>query len=351
MTHPLEQELTRRFRRVRRTRGRNGLELRICCPFCRDRKFHMYVNAEKHVYNCYKCMKSGKLQDLIGETAFVLPKTPVELEPPPLREIKAPGTLVSLLHLGYDNPAVQYLTQTRKRPFELEELEKVYGACYCSQGRKIRTSDFEFDTTNTLVFPVWMNQKLVGWQARLLYDPEKLTDKECEAMGFGKDEDGDWKRPPKYLTSPGFAKGSALYNFDVARKYDYVVVTEGVFDAMSVGGPGVATFGTGISDQQCTLLKTYWNTVIILLDPDGTDKAASDVFNAIHRAVNVVHVKLKGYKDPGDAPRDEIWRQISDQITHYRKLHSTLVDDGLNVRRGAGATATQDPDSKWNIVG
>ncbi|MGB9812464.1 MAG: DUF3854 domain-containing protein [Thermovenabulum sp.] len=38
-------------------------EIRICCPFCGDKKYHMYVNLEKGVYNCFLCGAKGKIKD------------------------------------------------------------------------------------------------------------------------------------------------------------------------------------------------------------------------------------------------------------------------------------------------
>jgi hypothetical protein len=61
-----------------------------------------------------------------------------------------------------------------------------------------------------------MDGKLVGWQSRLLYTPDNMTDDECEAMGFVKDDDKDWVKPPKYWTSPGLEKGRVLFNYDWA---------------------------------------------------------------------------------------------------------------------------------------
>jgi DNA primase len=159
--------------------------------------------------------------------------------------------------------------------------------------------------------------KLVGWQARLLYDPDKLTDDECEARGWPMDEDGaKRKRPPKYMTGPGFRKASSLFNFDQARKYPYVVVCEGVFDAMSVGPCAVAALGKELSQQQVMLLKSYWDCIILMLDANVD---ASKLEAQLSGDVTTIPVRLIGYKDPGDAPRDEIWAQICEAM-RQRKM-------------------------------
>ena len=337
MSKSVEELLRQKFAKIRKTKGRNGLELRICCPFCpdRDTKFKMYVNPQKEVFNCYKCNKGGSLRQLLGEiySPGMRNTVPAPIKEEPLPEdIRSPGFTVPIDALDPLNPAIVYLTRTRKRPFDVAELARDYGVRYCVQGEKFFAGDSMFDTSNTLIFPVWMFGRVIGWQSRLLYDPDKMNDDQCAALGFTKDEDGDWNRPPKYLTSPGFRKGRVLYNFDTARKFPYVVVTEGVFDAMSTGLPAVASFGTGISESQCRLLKTYWETVIIALDPEGTDKQTEYLFNELHRAVEVIHVKLDSYHDPGDAPRAEIWRQVSAVAEHARKTHNAVLQDGFRYR-------------------
>ena len=352
----LEQVLRAKFRKVKKAKGASGLELRICCPFCpeTDRKYHMYINPQKEVYNCWRCHKSGTLRSLLGElysSDFQQERAmAVQRDEPLPEDIMSPGLTVPVNSLDSVHPAIEYLTRIRKRTFDANELFTSFGVRYCTHGDKIHLQNqgCDFDTTNTLVFPVWMFGKIVGWQSRLMYDPDKLDDSACEALAFRKDEDGDWCRPPKYLTSPGFKKGRVLYNFDLARKYEYVVVTEGVFDAMSAGPCAVATFGTGISEQQCRLLKSYWQTVIIMLDPDGTDQATEDLYNELHRAVNVVHVKLKGYKDPGDCPRDEIWRQVSATARNLRLTEKTLVLEGITARQ---VDKRDNMRKLWTLVG
>lgn len=34
-------------------------EVRVCCPFCGDSKYHLYLNTDKQVFNCYRCGEKG----------------------------------------------------------------------------------------------------------------------------------------------------------------------------------------------------------------------------------------------------------------------------------------------------
>jgi len=323
----VEQLLRSKFRDVKRGRGKNGTEYKVNCPKCGG-KFKLYINPtyKDGVFNCYKCAHSGPLRQLIGE--FISNDAPVAapVNAPLPDNVVSPGNTVPLEGLGSNNPAIQYLTHTRKRAFDPTYLSREYGARYCYDGKEFFAGGSVFNTTNTLIFPVWMMGNLVGWQSRLLYDPDSLSDDQCAALGFPKDGDGKHPKPPKYLTNPGLSKGRVLWNFDMARRYKFVVPSEGVFDAASIGHPGVCTFGTGISDDQARLLKDYWEAVIIMLDPDGTEAQVQKLVGNLRRAVLTVPVRLSGgYKDPGDTPTEEIWRQIVAEIDNQIRVKNTLA--------------------------
>ena len=299
----LEAELSKRFGRVTPSQGHNGLELICDCYVCGEHK--LSVNAVSGIYKCWRGCCSGTVQKLLNKK---LPMTTA----PAKKTVRHlgyldPGTLVSLTSVGDDNPAAVYLTS---RGFDYRALGTDFGMCYCSSGRKFAHG--LFDTTSTIVIPVTVGGKQIGWQSRLLYDPDKLDDSRCAMLGFQwNPEKGKYVRPPKYLTMPGMDKREILWNFDNARRSDTVVVTEGVFDAARVGKCGVATFGKAVSDTQVGLLQQYWKHVVLLLDPDAM-RETGRVRAMFGPTVDVVTVKLVGYKDAGDTPRRELWSQILD---------------------------------------
>ena len=343
----VEQLLRRKFgdTRVRKTRGRNGVEFRVCCPFPHgpdgpDRKYKMYINPERFggVYNCYSCGKSGRLSEFIGEFNNMARQPVAQVRDEPLpADVQGPGYTIPIDELPADHPASIYLERVRKRPFDRVELSRDYGVRYCLKGRTYGSGEkgFWYDTSNTLIFPMWMMGRLVGWQSRLLYDPDKAScdDAACAAMGFPKDHEGQWIRPPKYWTNPGLPKGRILFNFDNARKFRHVVVTEGVFDSMSVGLCATAALGKGITENQIRMLKTYWDTVILLLDPGDADretaKIAADMMTS---GVEVIPIHLKNYHDAGDTPREELWRQITETV-RQRNLDAAAAMDNCNRER------------------
>jgi 5S rRNA maturation endonuclease (ribonuclease M5) len=178
-----------------------------------------------------------------------------------------------------------------------------------------------FDTTGTIVIPVTEDGSDVAWQCRLLYDPDSVEESMVPYMGWRYDEaKGRFLKPPKYFTMPGFDKGLKLFNRDNAKRFPFVVVTEGAFDAMSVGVSAVAAFGKGLTDAQVSLLRE-WPAVVLLLDPDAAGEQ-----DALERRLTgrtpgrggfckssgtrVVQVRLKGYKDAGECPHGELVGQI-----------------------------------------
>ena len=346
MGKELFSRLQARFGKVKSSRASDGhYEYSICCPFPhkshKDNHFHLSIHSEKGVYRCWSCNRRGHVSDLISTDGveFQQPRETVAAitSVDSLRKIPDPfdvgrgGGLIPVDQLPPDHPAITYLTRTRKRPFSPSELAGVFGVFYCNIGRVFGKGTINYDTSNTLIFPVYWrdhrpphNPVVIGWQSRLFYDPDKLNDSECNAYGLQRDEKGEWIRPPKYFTSPGFDKGRVLYNYFNARKYPFVVVTEGVFDCFSVGPQAVSLFGKMPTEQQANLLITYWPEIILLLDPDAA-REMRQLLEAFGRAAKVTAVLLKGAKDAGDLPREEIWKQVSEKTERdHLRCHAAI---------------------------
>ena len=314
----LEAQLRRKYgTRFRKGKGKNGLEYKICCPFClqnvgkEDRKYKLYLNPEIDRANCFRCGHKGRVSDLFKDMRLSADQPFVRLPAEALpTDIPMPGALHALGELPNDHPALNYLRGRGLRPTVLDQF---YGVRYCSEGREFGGI---FNTSNTIVFPIWMGGRLVGWQSRLLYTPDKLTEEECGALGYRMDEDGKYIRPPKYFTAPGMDKGRVLFNYDAARQSEVVVICEGPTDAIATGPCAVATLGKGVSEQQARLMKAYWKMAVTLLDPGDADKESRALQGALYTTMPVVNVTLRGYKDAGEATTMEIWNQIYDAAEH-----------------------------------
>jgi hypothetical protein len=322
----VRQLIEQRFGAVREQTGKRGKEYRVCCPECvrryikhtPDRGFKLYINPTVGAWNCYRCGYKGQNMDFLLGRAIV--ENPFAPPPPPtveeeMKEREPRDTLVPLEYMSADHPAISYL---RRRGFDTLALGRLLRVQYVSRGYRYmpnEDSDLFFDTNNTLMFPVWVDKKLVGWQYRLLYEPGDLTDAECLAMGFPRSlRDGRVLRPAKYHTSPGLRKSQVLYNLDQACAYDLGVLVEGVLDVGGVGPCGVAGFGKKYSEHQIGLAKRHWKVLVSLLDSDAGSETQAMVF-ALGAVKPVAQVSLPGGKDPGSTKTRVIWTEIFKSLT------------------------------------
>jgi DNA primase len=129
-----------------------------------------------------------------------------------------------------------------------------YGVGYC-----LRVNDPQRHgaLVNRLYIPIVMNGTLVGWQGRHLINKTP-------------------KGIAKYYGLPNMPKRSMLYNLDVAKRWPFVVVVEGVtsvwrINGPSGNGPATALLGKALSAQQQKLLVDHWKNkpLILILDPDA----------------------------------------------------------------------------------
>lgn len=311
-----------------------GDEMMFKCPFCKTPakgKYKLYVNVSKDLYNCFRCGRSGQATELVGVPVKAMEveqrrKVPEER----IYSVHEAGITIPLNESPVGHPVYPYLAG-RKRKWNIDELSDVYQLALCTEGRRYRLGDSLFDTSNTIIIPVFLQGELIGWQSRLLYEPDDLSLEDCHTLGWPSDGEGDFERPPKYFTSPGLKKSKILFNFDLARKFPFVVVTEGPFDAMSVGLSAVATLGKGVTQDQARLIKAYWNMAIVMLDPGDADADAKKLLNSLSLSIPTIQVRLEGYKDPGDAPRDAIWEQIAKAIEAERNFPMTVSDMMLSI--------------------
>jgi DNA primase len=110
-------------------------------------------------------------------------------------------------------------------------------------------------------------------------------------------------------------KSEVLYNIDIAKQYDTIIVTEGAFDAINVGPNAVAILGSMISQNQISkLLKTKAKKIIMMLDPDAIDKALMSCKKL--EGLIPVYLSVVEAKDPGEASRAQIDEAIADAMQY-----------------------------------
>jgi hypothetical protein len=293
-----------------RSHGRGGEEYIVVCPFCADRRGHLYINYRyglrdpetgsdnTGLAHCFRrdCLSDPEHRRELADRIFSLVAHDFGsvrgLPPASAREarvrcstiIEPPADLIALTELPADHRAAEYLTG---RGFDLAELGRLWGVAYCVEPCAYHAM------LCRLYIPIRMGGLLVGWQGRY------AGDRDWGACGV-----------PKYYNAPGLRKGQLLYNYDRAMAQPFVVVVEGVTDVWRLGPPAVALFGKSASPEQARLLAAGWHgkPVVILLDPDAADEAEK-----VRRQVTALHpeqvfvVTLPEGLDPGSCPRDELW--------------------------------------------
>ena len=245
--------------------------VRIACPTClpKDRKkFKRYVRPDTLYNKCFICEMPMQAAELVGD-AFIRVSSPAQvvLEEPKEHPMarKLPGhRFIPVNQLPATHPAIKFLQKDHL--FDFDRYANDYGICYCpcDAGITFTTRPF-ISSAERLIFPVRFKNELVGWQMRSV--PGTVY--------------GDRLDVVKYYHL--FKKGSYLFNYDIAKKHETVVLVEGVKKALKLPN-AVACFGKDLTEEQVQLL-SGWKQIIICLD-------AQDVAQTIGRRVEA---SLRGY--------------------------------------------------------
>ncbi|MBQ9692953.1 MAG: hypothetical protein IJV70_07355 [Clostridia bacterium] len=279
----------------------HGEEYHVCCPFCQDTGFHLYINHQYglsdpygnaiRLANCYhRCLEKPENRNRLFQDVAVAYRTqPVNMAlakklqktPPPavVRPVPVLENVRLLSDLPPEHSANQYLLS---RGFDLS-IAKTFQLGYYENERA--SSVIEKMANGRLIIPICQDHVQVGWQARKISDSA---------------------RGPKYFTSPGLSVGSVLYNFDAARKGAYVVLTEGVADVWRIGDPAVCLFGKALSlGQKSLILKELsGKKIVVMLDRDAEadgNRIVQQLRNAGAADVQFLGIP-EGYNDPGETP-------------------------------------------------
>jgi DNA primase len=228
------------------------------CPYCKKGNNHFAVNLNTGKYHCFKCNCKGNFERLSKKV------------------------------LGWST--------------KIDDVIEQY-----SGGISLATllSIYDKDTTVADLFFNWQegtisifDSKLVCQRALEYLATRNITRNYVEELGFRVGVEGKYKhcvvlpvyfqnevvnlvarQIPPYETKERYNgphkgeaimdKGELLYNFDSVIGSDYVVIVEGVFDAIALkakGIPVVALLGKEISKEQIYLVVENWDKVVVLLD-------------------------------------------------------------------------------------
>ncbi len=251
------------------------MEHKIAClnPKCDDVSNHLWINTEKGVFHCWKCNWSGQVASEPKVLRYLKNKKQVNggksknIKEEDKKEL-FDNEYTDLAALPSFHMAVKYL-QMRNLTIE---LAKEAGGSYCHRGF----------LSGRIVFPVKLSDQIVCIQGRTVYG-----------------------RQPKYLTAG--KKRLALFGTKMLSEYDdYVILFEGIFDALKVPEHGIAILGKMLSDEQVRILTILLGVrkVFVMFDSDAREytKAA---YKTLDSFFDVTPIYLsKG--DPGSMRKEEI---------------------------------------------
>jgi DNA primase len=108
-----------------RIRSRQGNEIRCDCPFCDDKKGHLYVNVAKHVWHCVRCGVGGRIShEVLKENKYQRLWHPFDnkTEPPypsPDRLHEVYTTLINTLSLSCNHRKHLYSPKRGMSPLQV----------------------------------------------------------------------------------------------------------------------------------------------------------------------------------------------------------------------------------------
>lgn len=268
-------------------------ETRFKCPFCGDGKHRFYVDNDEGIWICFKCDERGNPVSFVMnyynvdymEAVDILAGFDYDVSnkgdyrslnqygadlseeekllmfvihqgEPPKREIftsykcPSPPTNCKSLIANFNNPeAFPFFGYLMGRGVTLEQIE-THHICYVTNGEVELVDGRKLILNNHVVFFTFDDKrKPLYWNTRSIEDSPFI----------------------KSFNAPSrideYSKNNTIFNLNNANNTDKIVVAEGVFNALTIGQSGVATFGKQITDEQAKMLieKTRGNRLPIYL--------------------------------------------------------------------------------------
>ena len=263
------------------------------CPMCGDRRSRggLKLNEQGWSYHCFNCSatasfvlgrtlgyRARNLLSLLGVAESEI--NALNLESLRHRSIhgiltdrsRAANTTADIAFEERDDfpPASEVVTQEMS-----EHWQYLRDRCV-PQDFPVMTAirnDGVHWTRPHVIIPFSYDDKIVGWSARFLDD-----------------------RTPKYInqTQPGYVFGTELQHDD----WQYVIVVEGIFDALSING--LAVMHNTISDAQARLIRNLGREVTVVPDQDRAGLELIDRAVELGWAVSIPDWP-QGIKDVNDA--------------------------------------------------
>ena len=276
----------------------SGEYYRVNCPFCSDTRQRLWINHRWGVgpeymprermwwaAYCYNCEFDWEGRQRLRSMVYTPGKFrrkvliyPGQVYSGELYEINDPGECIPINELPAGHHAAEYLTY---RELDLDVMAKDYDVKFC-----VKALPESHMAQDRIIFPVRMDNKYVGWQARYAGDL-------------------NWKQAgvPKYYNVRGVPRRQWLYGYDHARAFNFCIIVEGVTDVIAVGPPAVALLGKSMSMPQFQNIFANWSQVILALDDDAYYESEMLFHTMQQQGIIVNRVNMPAKTDPASIIR------------------------------------------------
>lgn len=304
MNQKVRELLKNKFGKVKPV---GGGSFRIPCPTCdpnHSKKMKRYLSPGWDTSRCFICEQTIPISDLLGNTEE-FKRAAGEIDEPdyPYATIVPYTSCIELTSLPTNHPAVLFLNKDHLHNYE---YYKSLGIRYIpgNGGSDIRfDSGFTVNTSDSLFFPVFSKDTTyAGWQLRFI--PGTLNGDKFQFM--------------RYMHL--FPKGDHLFNYHGAKRYDSVVVVEGVKKALKLAN-SVATLGKGISEKQKQLIQEWKNIILVLDAEPSTQELAKEIqyeFRINGRRCVNVDLALYGFDSPDETTTEQLNDIIRKELMNVR---------------------------------
>lgn len=304
------------------------------CPFHNEKSPSFSVSPDKQMYYCFGCGAGGNVFTFLMEyenfsfveaVKMLADRAGVQL--PELeysREAKEQADLRSAL-LDINREAARYYYYQLRQPTGKQGMEYLKGRQLSEETIHRFGLGYSDRFSNNLYRYLKgknYSDELLRQSGLFNVDEKKgmydkfwnrvifpIMDVTNRVIGFGGRVMGDGK--PKYLNSPEtkiFDKSRNLYGLNFARtsRKKNLIICEGYMDVISMHQAGftnaVASLGTALTSQQCSLLKRYTDEVLIIYDSDeaGVRAALRAIPMLKEAGLATKVINLHPYKDPDE---------------------------------------------------
>jgi hypothetical protein len=297
--------------------------INIKCPFCgdADKSWHMGINLKNNVYGCWK-NTSHRGKDI----SYLISKL-LNCSLEKARNIVYDNKVIIDNKVSLDTILRQRLFKTS---FSTVTESKLIVECNLSEFDTFKTIntnsvyyrylesrgfdnipllidkyDLKFslsgDFKNRIIFPVYINGRLVTWQGR-----------DVTGKSYLKYKDLSKEKSVRYLKQ-------CIYNFD-GLKGEILYICEGVFDALKIDFytpsyiSATCVFTKSATQDQYILLRKVINNFkeIRIIFDRGTLKESNSIKNELlpfHKNIKIINLPLD-IKDAGDMSKEQIKKYL-----------------------------------------